>query len=83
MSTFESLSKEPDFIKFDAKRGASLDALMVHNESLEVLDVEKPSLRAFQRLEDSIDDDLRILKAASNAVTTCNSFAQRLQVAFK
>ena len=56
MSTFESLSKEPEFIKLNAKRDASLEALIVHNESLNALDREKPSLRAFQRLEVKIDD---------------------------
>ena len=44
MTTFEILSKEPEFVKLDAKRGASLDALIVHNESLNALDREKPSL---------------------------------------
>ena len=69
MSTFELLSKEPDFIKLDAKRAASLDALIDHNESLKALDQEKPSVRAFQRLEGSIDDDIKVFKAASNAET--------------
>ena len=68
MSTFESLSKEPEFIKLNAKRDASLDALMVHNESLNALDREKPSLRVFQRLEIKIDDQIKVLEAASNAV---------------
>ena len=49
MSTFELLSKEADFIKLDAKRAASVDALIDHNESLKALDQEKPSVRAFQR----------------------------------
>ena len=68
MTTFEALSKESDFIKLDAKRAASLDALVDHHESLNALNVEKPSLRAFQRLEGSIDEDIRLVKAASNAV---------------
>ena len=68
MTTFEILSKEPEFVKLDAKRGASLDALIVHNESLNALDREKPSSRAFQRLEGNIDEDLKLFKVASNAV---------------
>ena len=68
MTTFESLSKEPEFIKLNAKRDASLDALIIHNESLNALDREKPSLRAFQRLESNVDEDLKLLKVASNAV---------------
>ena len=70
MSTFEALSKEPDFIKLDAKRGASLDTLSDHIESLKVLDVEKPSLRAFQRLEAKIDDQIKVFEVATNAVST-------------
>ena len=68
MSTFESLSKEPEFIKLDAKRGASLEALVVHNESLNALDREKPTLRAFQRLEVKIDDQIKVLEGASNVL---------------
>ena len=68
MSTFESLSKESEFIKLDAKRAASLDALIDHSETLIALDQEKPSLRAFQRLEGKIDEQIQILEAASNAV---------------
>ena len=68
MSTFESLSKEPEFLKLNAKRDASLVALSDHNESLKELDQEKPSLRAFQRLECKIDDQIKVLEAASNAV---------------
>ena len=69
MTTFEVLSKEPDFIKLDAKRTAALVALSDHHESLKALDVEKPSVRTFQRLEGSIDDDIQVFKAASNAAT--------------
>ena len=58
MTTFEVLSKEPEFIKLNAKRDASLVALIDHNETLRELDQVKPSLRAFQRLEVNIDDDL-------------------------
>ena len=68
MTTFESLSKEPEFIKLNAKRDASLDALIIHNESLNALDREKPSLRAFQRLEVKIDDQIKVLEGATNAV---------------
>ena len=69
MATFEVLSKESDFIKLDAKRDAALDALIVHKESLEALDTEKPSKRAFHRLEVNIDEELKLFKVASNAVT--------------
>ena len=69
MSTFESLSKEPEFVKLDAKRASSLVALIVHNESLRELDQEKPSLRAFQRLEGKIDEQIKVFEVASNAVT--------------
>ena len=69
MSTFESLSKEPEFIKLDAKRAASLVTLINYSESLKELDQEKPSLRAFQRLESKIDNEILVFEAASNAVT--------------
>ena len=62
MSTFESLSKEPEFIKLDAKRAASLVTLINYNESLKELDQEKPSLRAFQRLESKIDNQILVLR---------------------
>ena len=70
MSTFESLSKEPEFIKLDAKRAAPLGALIDHNETLKELDQEKPSLRVFQRLECKIDEQIKVYEAASNAVAT-------------
>ena len=70
MSTFESLSKEAEFIKLDAKRAASLVALIDHNESLNELDQEKPSVRAFHRIEGKIDDQIIVYEAASNAVAT-------------
>ena len=45
MTTFAILSKESEFIKLDAKRGASLDTLTDHNEAINALDQEKPSVR--------------------------------------
>ena len=60
MSTFESLSKESEFVKLDTKRAAALDVLIVHNESLEALDKEKSSLRDFQWLEGKIDEQIKI-----------------------
>ena len=68
MTTLEILSKESEFIKLDAKRGASLDTLTDHNEAINALDQEKPSVRAFQRLEVKIDDQIKVFEVASNAV---------------
>ena len=69
MTTFEILSKESEFTKLNAKREASLEALTVQKESLNALDQGKPSLRAFQRLESKIDNQILVFEAASNAVT--------------
>ena len=68
MSIFESLSKEPEFVKLNAKRASALDLLVNHKESLEELDEVNPSLRAFQRLEVKIDTVIGNYETASCAV---------------
>ena len=68
MSIFESLSKEPEFVKLNAKRASALDLIVNHKESLEELDEVNPSLRAFQRLEVKIDTVIGNYETASCAV---------------
>ena len=68
MTTFENLSKESEFVKLNAKRASVLDLLTNYKESIEQLDRENPSLRAFQRLEVKIDVAIDNYEVASCAV---------------
>ena len=68
MSAFDSFSENPDFVKLNSKRDAVLFELVSLKESIEALDKEKPTLRAFQRLEGKIDENIADLEAANKTV---------------
>ena len=68
MSTFDSLSENAEFKKINARRIAALSVLVGLKESIEALDVAKPSLRAFNRLETAIDEKTDAVQSDSEAV---------------
>ena len=68
MTEFVSLSDDKEFKKLNARRVAALSMLVSLKESIEALNEENPNLRAFQRLEGKIDENIADLEAASKAV---------------
>ena len=69
MSKFDSLSQEKEFLALDAKRAAVLVHLSNIKKSLEALNHDKVSLRAFERVEAKIDSRMDQLETATEAVS--------------
>ena len=66
MSKFNSLSIEKDFLACHSKRSAVLVELQNLKKSLEGLPKDKPSLRAFERIEARVESERDLMESASN-----------------
>ena len=70
MATFTELKENKDFIKLDCHRASILLCLEDAKAVLETLPTDKPSLRAFDKLEKKIDAEVDQLEAVDKKIAS-------------
>ena len=70
MATFDELQENKEFIKLDGNREAILSCLEDAKSALETLPTDKPSLRAFAKIEKGIDEEVVQLAAIDKKIAT-------------